>query len=34
MQITPPFGYTDIVPLHKNGGVNLPAPGTLPDFCA
>jgi hypothetical protein len=34
MQITPPFGYSDIVPLHKSGGVTLPAPGTLPDFCA
>jgi hypothetical protein len=34
MQITPPFGYREIVPLQKNGGVKLPAPGTLPEFCA
>jgi hypothetical protein len=34
MQITPPFGYREIVPLHKRGGVKLPAPGSLPEFCA
>jgi hypothetical protein len=34
MQITPPFGYREIVPLHKSSGVMLPAPGFLPEFIA
>jgi SapC len=34
MQITPPFGYRDIVPLHRSNGVMLPAPGFLPEFIA
>jgi hypothetical protein len=33
MQINPPFGYSDIVPLQKDRKVRLPAPGTLPEFC-
>ena len=33
MQITPPFGYREIVPLNRNAGVKLPAPGSLPEFC-
>lgn len=33
MQITPPFGYREIVPLNRNAGVKLPSPGTLPEFC-
>ncbi len=33
MQINPPFGYSEIVPLYKNQKVRLPAPGALPDFC-
>ena len=33
MQINPPFGYKEIVPLYKNNKVALPAPGTVPDFC-
>ena len=33
MQINPPFGYKQIVPLYKNNKVTLPAPGTVPDFC-
>ncbi len=33
MQINPPFGYSEIVPLHKNQKVRLPAPGVLPEFC-
>lgn len=32
MQINPPFGFQEIVPLHKSHGVRLPAPGTLPSF--
>jgi hypothetical protein len=24
MEITPPFGYREIVPLHKSSGVMLP----------
>jgi hypothetical protein len=32
MQINPPFGYREIVPLHKSSGVMLPAPGFLPEF--
>jgi hypothetical protein len=34
MQINPPFGYREIVPLQKNQGVTLPPAGTLPAFCA
>jgi hypothetical protein len=34
MQINPPFGYREIVPLQKNQGVALPPPGSLPAFCA
>jgi hypothetical protein len=34
MQITPPFGYREIVPLHKSNGVMMPAPGFLPEFTA
>jgi hypothetical protein len=34
MQINPPFGYREIVPLQKTQGVSLPAPGSLPEFCA
>jgi len=33
MQISPPFGYVEIVPLRKNQKVRLPAPGVLPEFC-
>ena len=33
MQINPPFGYKEIVPLYKNNKVRLPAPGALPEFC-
>jgi hypothetical protein len=33
MQINPPFGYSEIVPLRKDRKVRLPAPGALPDFC-
>jgi hypothetical protein len=33
MQINPPFGYKEIVPLYKNNKVSLPAPGTVPEFC-
>ena len=33
MQINPPFGYNEIVPLYKNSRVRLPAAGTLPPFC-
>ena len=33
MQINPPFGYTEIVPLYKNNKVRLPAPGAVPEFC-
>lgn len=32
MQITPPFGYQNIVPFYKNMKVRLPAPGELPGF--
>ena len=34
MQINPPFGYKEIVPLYKNNKVTLPEPGTVPEFCA
>lgn len=33
MQINPPFGYSEIVPLYKNQKLRLPAPGVLPEFC-
>lgn len=33
MQINPPFGYSEIVPLYKNQKVRLPASGALPEFC-
>ena len=33
MQINPPFGYKEIVPLYKNNKVKLPAPGSVPEFC-
>jgi len=33
MQINPPFGYKEIVPLYKNHKVRLPAQGVVPDFC-
>ena len=33
MQINPPFGYDEIVPLYKNSRVRLPGAGTLPQFC-
>src|SRR6266849_115153 len=32
MQISPPFGYQDVVPFHKNQKVRLPAPGEVPEF--
>ncbi|MCC6473212.1 MAG: SapC family protein [Burkholderiales bacterium] len=32
MQINPPFGFSEVVPLHKSQRVRLPAPGELPDF--
>jgi hypothetical protein len=34
VQIHPPFGYSEIVPLQKGQKLRLPAPGTLPDFCS
>jgi hypothetical protein len=33
MQISPPFGYREIVPLYKNQKVRLPESGALPEFC-
>ena len=33
MQINPPFGYKEIVPLYKTNRVRLPAPGAVPEFC-
>jgi hypothetical protein len=33
MQIDSPFGYAEIVPLHKDRKVRLPASGALPEFC-
>ena len=33
MQINPPFGYKEIVPLYKNNKVKLPAAGAVPEFC-
>jgi hypothetical protein len=32
MQINPPFGFKEIVPLYKNQKVQLPEPGELPEF--
>jgi hypothetical protein len=32
MQITPPFGYQNIVPFYKNMKVRLPAAGDMPAF--
>ena len=32
MQISPPFGYREIVPFYKNNRIRVPAPGALPDF--
>ena len=33
MQINPPFGYKEIVPLYKTSKVRLPQPGVMPEFC-
>jgi hypothetical protein len=33
MEINPPFGYSEIVPLQKDRKVRLPAPGEIPEFC-
>ncbi len=33
LQITPPFGYNDIVPLQRTDKVLLPAAGVTPHFC-
>ena len=32
MQINPPFGYKEVVPLYKNQKVRLLAPGEIPEF--
>ena len=32
MQINPPFGYKEVVPLYKNQRVRLLAPGEIPEF--
>ena len=32
MQITPPFGYRDVVPLYKTQKVRLLSPGEIPAF--
>jgi hypothetical protein len=32
-QITPPFGYGEVVPLQKDHRVALPALGATPEFC-
>lgn len=32
MDISPPFGYTEVVPMLKNQKVRLPAPGEVPGF--
>ena len=32
MQINPPFGYREVVPLYKNRRVRLPAAGEIPEF--
>jgi hypothetical protein len=34
MQIMPPFGYREIVPLQRQMVVRLPAPGELPPFAS
>lgn len=34
MQITPPFGYQNIVPFYKNTKVRLPEAGQLPAFAS
>jgi len=34
MQINPPFGYKEIVPLYKTNKVRLPEPGSVPAFCS
>ena len=33
MQINPPFGYREVVPLYKASRVRLASAGSLPDFC-
>lgn len=33
MQINPPLGYKEIVPLLKTSKVRLPQPGVMPEFC-
>jgi hypothetical protein len=33
MEINPPFGYSEIVPLRKDQKLRLPATGVLPEFC-
>jgi len=33
VQISPPFGYSEIVPLQKGQQVRLPPPGEIPEFC-
>ncbi len=32
MQISPPFGYKEVVPFLKNQKVRLLAPGQVPEF--
>lgn len=32
MEISPPFGYKDVVPLYKTQKIRLPAPGEVPPF--
>lgn len=32
MDINAPFGFKEIIPFYKNQKVNLPQPGTLPEF--
>src|SRR5690606_40572190 len=32
MQITPPFGYKEVVPVLKTQRLRLPGPGELPPF--
>jgi hypothetical protein len=32
MQISPPFGYREVVPFLKTQKVRLPAPGDIPEF--
>ena len=33
VQINPPFGYNEIVPMQKGQKVRLPGPGEIPEFC-